>query len=307
MTQKILTTKIIDIEDAGQRLDIYLTNLYPDISRSFIQKQIKNSAVTINGNTTKSSYILKYDDQLSYNIDSNQKRTIPAQNIPITIEYEDENMLIVNKPSGMLTHPTSTEFENTLVNALLYLYPNHLSTNNGEHRPGIVHRLDRNTSGLLMIAKNNSTYEFLKEKMKEHSFEKKYYAIVTGNIDNNEGTINADIGRHPTKPEKMAVVNGAKPSTTKYKVIERFNGYTMLDITLITGRTHQIRVHMAHIGHPIVNDSLYGGKKIPVNTSEQVLQAYSLTFKSPDNIEHNITIEPDNDIIKTINYLRNKK
>ena len=304
----MMTTKLtIDIEDATQRLDVYLDGIYQNLSRSFIQKQIKNGAVLINNKPNKPSYQLKIDDEITINFDTENKQFIPEQNIPLDIKYEDNDILVVNKPSGMLTHPTSTEYENTLVNALLYHYQNKLSTCNGENRPGIVHRLDRNTSGLLMIAKNNDAYEYLKLKMQEKTIEKKYYAIVCGNIEN-DGIIDEQIGRHPTKPEKMAVTPNGKPSITKYKVKEKFAGYTLLDITLVTGRTHQIRVHMSHIGHPIVNDTMYGGKKLPVKTNEQVLQAYSLTFTTPyDNSEHNITIEPDNDIIKVLNYLRSKK
>ena len=175
-------------------------------------------------------------------------------------------------------------------------------------RPGIVHRLDRNTSGLLMVAKNNSAYEALKKQMQERTIEKKYYALVCGALKDDEGTIIENIGRHPSKPEKMAVTPDGKPSVTHYKVIERFQAHTLLDVTLETGRTHQIRVHMAYIKHPIVNDTMYGGSKLPVKTSEQVLQAYSLKFVSPaDNSQKHITLDFDSDIIKTLNYLRSKK
>lgn len=301
-------TYYIDENDAGQRIDAFLSKICPDFSRSFIQKQIKNGLICVNGENTKPSYTLKEDDKISFETELEKDYVIEPQNINIDVKYEDEQMLIVNKPSGMLTHPTSVEKRDTLVNALLYHYPNKLSTCNGMNRPGIVHRLDRNTSGLLMIAKTDDAYEFLKQKMQQHEIKKHYYTVVQGVFNEPCGTINADIGRHPTKPEKMAVVSGAKPSITHYKVIEQFKKHAFLDIELETGRTHQIRVHMSHIGHPIVNDSLYGGAKLPVKTSEQVLQAYSLTFLSPsDNIERTVKIDYDNDIMKTLAYLRSKQ
>lgn len=296
----------IDPEDAGSRLDVFLSTLYPEISRSALQKQIKLGNIKVNCLNTKNSYILKTDDMLEINIDLGEKIILEPENIDVDVLYEDEEMLVVNKPKNMLTHPTAKETTGTLVNALLGKYP--LCDCNGEYRPGIVHRLDRNTSGLLMIAKTNRAYEFLKEQMQARTIEKKYYAVVGGNFEVNEGTINKNIGRHPSKPEKMAVIQDGKPSVTHFKVIERFRGFTFLDITLETGRTHQIRVHMAAIGHPVVNDSLYGGAKIPVNTQEQVLQSYSLTFVSPsDNEQKTVTIGQSCDIIKTVNYMRNKK
>lgn len=301
-------TYIVEDSDANSRIDTFLSNIYSGLSRTFIQKQIKDNHVLVNNKIVKPSYILKTDDTVIIDFKTESVYTINPQNINLDIRYEDESMLVVNKPSGMLTHPTSIEKENTLVNALIYKYGDNLSNCNGNNRPGIVHRLDRNTSGLLMIAKTNDAYAFLKEKMQLRDIEKKYYAVVCGNIEQDESTINENIGRHPTRPEKMAVTKDGKPSVTHYKVLERFGTHTLLDIKLETGRTHQIRVHMAYIGHPIVNDTMYGGAKIPVKTSEQVLQAYSLTFISPyDNKVHNVKIDYDSDIIKTLNYLRSKK
>ncbi len=308
MSEKKIETFIIEQEDSNIRLDTYLSNIYPDMSRSFIQKQIKLENVKVNNTTAKPSYILKTDDIVSTAFADSTTEVIEPQNIPIEVLYEDAKMLVVNKPSGMLTHPTSTEKKNTLVNALLYYTKGHLSDCNGHLRPGIVHRLDRNTSGLLMIAKDNEAYNFLKTQMQQHKIEKKYYALVCGVLENDKGTINAPIGRHPKKPEKMAVVPDGKPSVTHYSVIERFCSHTFVDINLETGRTHQIRVHMSYINHPVANDSLYGAHRIPVKTQEQVLQAYSLKFISPaDECEHLITIGFDDDIIRTLNYLRSKK
>ena len=236
------------------------------------------------------------------------KIIIPPQKIELDIRYEDDDMLVVNKPKNMLTHPTVLEQENTLVNALLYKYGNNLSTINGEMRPGIVHRLDRNTSGLLMIAKNNNAHELLAEKIKQKTAKRHYLAVVSGNLDFEEKTISAPIGRNPSNPAKMAVVEGGKPSITHIKVLERFKGYTFIELILETGRTHQIRVHLSHIGHPIVNDSFYGGKPIGVKTTEQVLQAYQLTFnKLDDNIITTITLEQDDDIKRVLIYLRSKR
>lgn len=298
----------IEIDDSGQRLDLFLNTVVTDMSRSSIQKQIKRGNVLVNGAIEKSSYILKTEDCVTLNIkDINLCPPIP-ENLPIDVLYEDSCVAVIYKPTNMLTHPTTVERTGTLVNALLFKFGNNLSDCNGYHRPGIVHRLDRNTSGLLLIAKTNEAYEFLKEQMQNRKIEKKYYAIVQGNIENDFGTINENIGRHPTKPEKMAVISTGKPSITHYKVLERFGNYTYLDINLETGRTHQIRVHMSHIKHPIVNDTMYGGSKLPVKTDEQALQAYSLKFTSPfDCKEHIVTIKPDNDIIKVLNYLRSKQ
>ena len=298
----------VEIDDSGVRLDVFLSNILSDISRSALQKQIKNGNVLVNGMQEKSSYILKTEDSISINIvDTNIQQPV-AENISLNVLYEDELVAVIYKPTNMLTHPTTTENSGTLVNALLYKFGNNLSNLNDINRPGIVHRLDRNTSGLLLIAKTNAAYEFLKEQMQNRAIEKKYYAIVQGNFEQDNGTIIENIGRHPNKPEKMAVIANGKPSITHYSVIERFKGYTYLDINLETGRTHQIRVHMSYIKHPIINDTMYGGPKLPVKTDEQVLQAYSLKFISPnDNKEHIVTIEPDNDIIKVLNYLRSKQ
>lgn len=294
----------IDPQEAGIRLDVYLNGMYPELSRSTLQKQIKNGNITLNGIAAKCSQVLKADDEISVNIDLEGKVIISPENIDIEIAYEDDSMLVVNKPKNMLTHPTPLETSGTLVNALIGKYP--LSDCNGEYRPGIVHRLDRNTSGLLMIAKNNVAYDFLKSQMQARTVEKRYYAVVCGTFDTDEGTINKPIGRHPSKPEKMKVRSDGKPAITHFKVIERFNGYTLMDILLETGRTHQIRVHFSDIGHPIVNDSLYGGNKVPVNTQEQVLQAYSLSFISHfDKEKKSLCIPYACDIIKTVNYLRN--
>lgn len=295
----------IDENDENKRLDSYLAEITPDLSRSKIQNFIKSGAVKINDTIKKPSYSLKENDKIEFEIPEQETLTIPPQNIPLDIVYEDENMLVVNKPSGMLTHPTTIERENTLVNALLYKYGENLSDINGEFRRGILHRLDRNTSGLLMIAKNNDAHEFLANQIKQHTLTKKYRAIVKGVIKEDEFEINLPIGRNPNQPHKMMVREDGKESITRVKVLERFKEHTYVELTLITGRTHQIRVHMSYLKHPIYNDTLYGAGQGKVKTQEQVLQSYYLSFTKPFGNEIiNLEIEPDEKINKVLRYLR---
>ncbi len=295
----------IDENDENKRLDSYLSEITPDLSRSKIQNFIKSGNVKINDSIKKPSYILKENDKIDFEIPEEEKLEIKPQDIPIEIVYEDENMLVVNKPSGMLTHPTTIERENTLVNTLLYKFNNNLSDINGEFRRGILHRLDRNTSGLLMIAKNNKAHEFLAEQIKNHTITKKYRAIVKGIIKEDEFEINSPIGRNPNQPHKMMTRDDGKPSRTIVKVLERFKEYTYVELTLITGRTHQIRVHMKSINHPVYNDTLYGAGQGKVKTDEQVLQSYYLRFTKPFGNEIiELQIEPDEKINKVLKYLR---
>ena len=289
------------------RLDSYLAGVLNNFSRTKIQNLIKNKLVKINGQEKKSSYILKDGDRIDFELQPDDIVKIEPQNIPLDIIWEDENMLVVNKPAGMLTHPTSLEKENTLVNALLYKFGDNLSDINGEYRRGIVHRLDRNTSGLLMVAKNNSAHEYLAREIKEHKITKKYRTIVNGNYEKDEDTINLPIGRNPKHPHKMAVVEGGKDSITLVKVIERFKDYTYLELTLVTGRTHQIRVHMSHLHHPVFNDTLYGAKQEKVGTEEQVLQSYFLRFTKPFSDEIiELEIEPDEEFKKVLRYIKDR-
>jgi 23S rRNA pseudouridine1911/1915/1917 synthase len=295
----------IDENDENKRLDSYLSEITPDLSRSKIQNFIKSGNVKINDSIKKPSYILKENDKIDFEIPEEEKLEIKPQDIPIEIVYEDKNMLVVNKPSGMLTHPTTIERENTLVNALLYKFNNNLSDINGEFRRGILHRLDRNTSGLLMIAKNNKAHEFLAEQIKNHTITKKYRAVVKGVIKEDEFEINSPIGRNPNQPHKMMTRDDGKPSRTIVKVLERFKEYTYVELTLITGRTHQIRVHMKSINHPVYNDTLYGAGQGKVKTDEQVLQSYYLRFtKHFGNEIIELQIEPDEKINKVLKYLR---
>jgi 23S rRNA pseudouridine1911/1915/1917 synthase len=296
----------IDEDSEKQRLDVFLVELLPDFSRSKIQSLIKEGKILVNRIISKPSYVLRLGDILSFDKLSIRESIIPqAEDITLDIIWEDENMLVLNKPSGMLTHPTTQEVSGTLVNALLYKYKENLSNIGGEFRRGIVHRLDRNTSGLIMVAKNNETHEFLVQEMREKKFSKKYLAIVKGNVAQDEFEINSPIGRHLTQPHKQCVRDDGKESLTRVKVLERYNEATLLELALITGRTHQIRVHMASIGHPVFNDTLYGFGKIKIKTEEQVLQSYKLEFTRPFTEERiSLEIPPDSKIKKVIQALK---
>ena len=295
---------IIDELTDNIRIDAYLADYMQDFSRSKIQSEIKKGSVLVNSKTVKPSYSVKDGDEIVVEIPENVIKIEP-ENIPLNIVWEDENMLVVNKPSGMLTHPTTIETTGTLVNALLYKYGENLSDVNGEFRRGILHRLDRNTSGLLMIAKNNKTHEYLVEKMKQGEMTKKYLTVVKGVIEEDEFTINKPIGRNPNQPHKMAIVENGKESISKIKVLERFKDATLLEMHLITGRTHQIRVHLSSIGHPVYNDTLYGFGKMKIKTDEQVLESYKLNFPHPfDGEIIALEIPMDEKLQKVVNFLR---
>ena len=297
---------IIDENSEGQRLDIFLSELMPEVSRSKIQTGVKDGKHTINSKTVKPSYSLKIGDILEYEITNSIEKTTPQpEEMALEIVWEDENMAVINKPSGMLTHPTPQEMSKTLVNALLHKYGENLSDLNGDMRRGIVHRLDRNTSGLIMIAKNNKTHEFLVQEMRDKCFCKKYLAIVRGIIEQDEFEINSPIGRHLTQPHKQCVREDGKESLTLVKVLERLDNATLVELTLITGRTHQIRVHMSSIGHPVYNDTLYGFGKMKIKTEEQVLQSYKLEFTKPFTDERiSLEIPRDEKIEKVLKTLK---
>ena len=298
----------IDENDEGKRLDNFLTEI-TGCSRSKIQAAVKNGLALVNSMQKKSSYNLKENDRVEFELPDEKDLCIEPENIPLDIVYEDENMLVVNKPSGMLTHPTSLEKKGTLVNALLFRYGENLSDINGEFRRGILHRLDRNTSGLLMIAKNNRAHEFLASQIKQHTVVKKYRAIVKGAYKKDEDKIELPIGRNPKQPQKMCVTTDGKDSITLAKLLEHFGtDATYLVFTVITRRTHQIRVHLSYKGHPVYNDSLYGAGQGKVKTEEQVLQSFHLEFTKPFSDEIIcLEIEPDEKFQKVLNYYRNRR
>lgn len=300
---------IADENSEGLRLDLFLSELYEGISRSKVQNTIKSGKVLVNGKGRKSSYVLKENDKIEFeNLLESTVIEIQPENVSLDIIWEDENMAVINKPSGMLTHPTPIETCGTLVNALLYKFGENLSDINGEFRRGIVHRLDRNTSGLLMVPKNNQTHKYLADLIKEHKLVKKYRAVLKGDYPLDFEVIEQPIGRHKTQPHKMSVQSEGKPSTTELKVLERFGEATYVELNLITGRTHQIRVHTSFKNHPVYNDSLYGAGVGKVKTEEQVLQSYYLKFAKPFSSEIiELEIEPDEKLSKVLTYFKNRR
>lgn len=273
-------------ESDGERLDVYINEFVAELTRSHIQKLIKSENVRVNDQIiTKPAFKISPDDEIILDLPPAVELQIEAQNIPLDILYEDEDVLVVNKPKGMVVHPAAGHFSDTLVNAILYYCKNQLSGINGVLRPGIIHRIDKDTTGSLIICKNDISHTFIAKQLKEHSLGRIYKAIVIGNVKEDEGTINAPIGRHHTDRKKMAVVQNGKEAITHYKVLERFPGYTFMQFQLETGRTHQIRVHMAHIGHPLLGDEIYGGKNSLFKTEGQTLHAEKISFIHPQSKE----------------------
>ena len=299
----------IEEQDAGQRIDLYLAKFLDGFSRSRIQKLIKESnSVKVNGIGVKNSYTLKFGDVVEIVLPELKELELEAQDLNLDIIYENEDFLVVNKPFGMLTHPTSIEKTNTLVNGLLYHCKGNLSGINGVLRPGIVHRLDRDTSGLLVVAKNDAAHNNLALQIKNKTAQRNYLTVVLGNIKENEGTIDLPIGRSKTEKCKMAVDPDGKPSLTNFKVLERFGDYTYVEVSLKTGRTHQIRVHFAYMKHPVYGDKLYGGGYVKIKTTAQVLQAYKLSLDSPTNGERlTFEIPLDTDLSKVLSILRSEQ
>lgn len=270
-------------EDESVRIDKYLSAQMETLSRSYLQKLLKEGQVFVNGAAVKPNYKVARKDEIRVSLPKEQEPEIEAENIPLDILYEDTDLLVVNKPKNMVVHPAAGHYEHTLVNALMYHCRNQLSGINGVLRPGIVHRIDKDTTGALVVCKNDMAHQGLAEQLAVHSITRRYRAVVHGNLKENTGTIEGTIGRHPTDRKKMTMnVKNGKPAVTHYQVLERLNGYTYVECRLETGRTHQIRVHMAAIGHPLLGDELYGPKKCPVkNLQGQTLHAMVLGFQHP--------------------------
>ncbi len=268
-------------EDDSQRLDAFLAKELDDISRSYVQKLIKDNLVSVNDKCVKSSYIVNEGDNIILHLPKPKNLEIKPEDIPLDIVFEDKDIVIVNKPQGMVVHPAPGNYSGTLVNALLYKIDS-LSSINGIIRPGIVHRLDKDTSGLLIIAKNDKAHKALSDDLKNRNVKRIYISLVHGELSKDTGTINKPIGRHPVDRKRMAVIaKNSKEAITHYKVLEKYNNYTLLEASLETGRTHQIRVHMAYINHPIVGDPVYSRRKNEFNLDKQMLHAYKLGFIHP--------------------------
>ena len=273
---------LTDASAEGARIDRFLSEQETTLTRSAIQKLIEDGHVTVNGAVPAKNRRLKAGDRVTVTVPEPVLPEAGPENIPLDIVYEDSDLLVVNKPRGMVVHPAAGNETGTLVNALLFHCGDSLSGINGVLRPGIVHRIDKDTSGLLIVAKNDLSHRFLAAQIKEHSFTRKYQAVVCGNLRDDQGTVNAPIGRHPTDRKKMAVTaRNSREAVTHYRVLTRYRGYTHIELTLETGRTHQIRVHMASLGHPVAGDPVYGGKNYLKSLNGQCLHAYYISFVHP--------------------------
>lgn len=284
---------IINEEGEGERIDKYLNLLMESLSRSYLQNLLKDGCVTVNEKVIKPNYRLKSDDYVRLMVPPAVTPDIIPESIPLSVLYEDDDVIVIDKPKGMVVHPAAGHYSGTLVNALLYHCSGNLSGINGILRPGIVHRIDMNTTGSVIACKNDLAHAKIAEQLKEHSIVRKYHAIVCGNLKDDEGTIHTLIGRHHTDRKKMAVVNtGGKDAITHYRVLKRFGNYTYVECRLETGRTHQIRVHMSHIGHPLLGDEIYGHKEKRFDLQGQTLHAKILGFRHPATGEYIETDAP---------------
>lgn len=282
MEQKDKLSFLIDAQLEGERIDKCLNLLVDSFSRSFIQKLIKDEEVFVNGKSVKSNYKVKMDDEIIFYVPKSVEPEILAQDIPLDVLYEDSDVIVVNKPKGMVVHPAAGHYTDTLVNAVLFHCKGELSGINGVMRPGIVHRIDMDTTGSIIVCKNDVAHNHLAEQFKVHSIERTYQAIVHGVIKDEEGTIDAPIGRHPVDRKKMSInAKSSKRAVTHYKVLQRFEKYTYVECRLETGRTHQIRVHMSSIGHPLLGDEVYCNMKSPFKLQGQTLHAKTLGFDHP--------------------------
>ena len=281
-----LNSIVVSDEDDLVRIDKYITEAGFDLTRSRIQGLISDGNITVNDKVVKANYKVRENDVIKILIPDAVPVDIPAENIPLNIVYEDDDLLIVNKPKGMVVHPAPGHYTGTLVNALMYHCKDKLSGINGELRPGIVHRIDMDTTGLLVICKNDKAHNFIADQLKEHSITRKYQAIVYNAFKDEEGTVEGNIGRHPNDRKKMTITPHGKEAITHYKVLKNLGKYTLIECQLETGRTHQIRVHMTSINHPLLGDEVYGPKNCPYNLQGQVLHAKTLGFIHPTTKEY---------------------
>ena len=277
----------VDGSENGIRIDRYLSEKNAELSRSYLQKLLKEQGITVNGKEVKANYKVQAGDEIRISLPDLSEPDILPEDIPLDILYEDEDVMVVNKPKGMVVHPSAGHTSGTLVNAILFHCQGNLSGINGVMRPGIVHRIDKDTTGALLICKNDVAHRDLAEQLKEHSIKRRYRAIVSGNLKDDEGTVEGPIGRHPVDRKKMAInYKNGKEAITHYKVLERFGNATYIECRLETGRTHQIRVHMTSIGHPLLGDEVYGSGKNPYHLQGQALHAMVLGFVHPRTGEY---------------------
>lgn len=277
---------IVNENDKGKRLDIYIAENFNELSRTMIKKLIESNNILVNDKSEKVSYKVQANDNISIDVPEAKETKLKAQEIPLDIIYEDSDIIVVNKPKGMVVHPANGNPDGTLVNAILSICKNSLSGIGGELRPGIVHRLDKDTSGLIIVAKNDKAHINMSEQIKERNVKKTYIALVRGNGPEEEATINMPIGRSTKDRKKMAVTKNGKQAITHFKVLKRYSKYTLLEIKIETGRTHQIRVHMAEIGYPVVGDAVYSNGKNEFGIEGQMLHAYKLEFMHPITNKH---------------------
>ena len=271
---------IVEEEMDGERLDAFLAEQVEQLSRSAVKNLINEGQVLVNGAKQKASYHVREGDEISIEIPEPQVLELKPRDIPLEIIYQDEDLAVINKPKGLVVHPAHGNWDYTMVNALLY-HIKDLSGINGQIRPGIVHRLDKDTSGVMVVAKNDVAHRSLAAQIKDHSIKREYIALVHGTIKENLGTIDAPIGRSKNDRKKMAVIADGRPAVSKYQVLERYHNYSLVKVELLTGRTHQIRVHFAYIKHPVVGDPLYGSGKKHFNLDSQALHAHLLGFNHP--------------------------
>ncbi len=284
---------IVSEESEGERIDKYLNELMDSLSRSYIRKLLDSENVTVNNASVKANYRVRTDDEIRLYLPPVKTPDIEPENIPLSVLYEDNDVIVVNKPKNMVVHPAPGHYSGTLVNALLYHCSGNLSGINGILRPGIVHRIDKDTTGSVIACKNDFAHNSIAAQLKDHSIVRKYHAIVCGVLKEEEGTVHTLIGRHPADRKKMAVVkSGGKDAVTHYRVLQRFEKYTYVECVLETGRTHQIRVHMASIGHPLLGDTVYGAPSSPYRLEGQCLHAKILGFSHPVTGEYIETDAP---------------